>query len=113
MAVILIKDTFSAILFETRGPVHGRLVVHGEVELPTPSWHPRLVLASPQGINPGILLLNLETRKPTGTEPQHVVREEVAFVRLTGPHAYGEVTILNHNGAGITINVRSTVNPNE
>jgi hypothetical protein len=94
-------DTFSAIFSPSSGSVAGRLVVHGKVRVPTPGWKVRLTAAKPPGINPHNLLLILEATRPTGIEPQHVVEDEVAFVRLSAAGIITSVSILNSFGEGV------------
>ena len=95
------ENTFSAIFFPASQGAEGRLVVHGKVRVPTPGWKVRLTAANPQGINPRILLLILEATQPTGIEPQHVVEDEVSFVRLSQTGFYSSVSILNSHGNGV------------
>ena len=100
-AVDALENTFSAIFFPPSQGAEGRLVVHGKVRVPTPGWKVRLTAANPQGFNPRILLLVLEATQPTGIEAQHVVEDEVSFVRLSETPFHSSVSILNSHGNGV------------
>jgi hypothetical protein len=96
------QDTFSAVFVPPSHGVKGRLVVHGKVLVPTPGWKVRLTFATPQGFNPRILLLVLEATQPTGIEPQHVVEDDVSFVRVMDSPFYTSVSVLNSHGEGVS-----------
>ena len=70
-----------------------KLEVHGQCTFPTPGFKVHLKKKEPQGINPGILLLEKVVAPPTGIEPQHVVTVSVSFEEHTNAH-YHEVEIL-------------------
>lgn len=95
------EGSFSAVFYPPSHGGKGRLVVHGKVQVPTPGWRVRLRFATPQGFNPRILLLVLEATQPTGLEPQHVVEDEVSFVRLMESSFYASVSVLNPHGEGV------------
>jgi hypothetical protein len=59
------KDKFKAWKDEMPGSPH-KLIVTGEVECPTTGWKVGLSEARPGGINPAILILQIDALKPTG-----------------------------------------------
>ncbi|MHC6157521.1 hypothetical protein ACVSQB_37860 [Bradyrhizobium elkanii] len=62
---VLLEDTFRAWIDHVldSGP---KLIVTGEVQVPTAGWHVRLTRRSPQGINPNILILDVTSERPHG-----------------------------------------------
>lgn len=79
-----------------------RLRVQGSLETPTPGYKLCLSKAVPQGFNPAVLILELETQPPSGNVPQVVTRTPVAYEEVTDQR-YTQVTILPLN---VTINVQ-------
>lgn len=84
-------------------PGPARLRVTGTVETPTPGYTVTLCKASPQGINPKILLLTLERRPPTGIVAQVITVVPVEYGEETDVK-YTQVTILPD---GFTIDVEN------
>ncbi len=74
-------------------PGPARLRVTGQVQTPTPGYTLRLCKATPQGINPNILLVTLERQPSTGIEPQHVVTVPVEYHEHSDVQ-YTQVSIL-------------------
>ncbi|NOJ46068.1 hypothetical protein [Bradyrhizobium archetypum] len=60
---VLLEDTFRAWIDHVPdgGP---KLIVIGEVQVPTAGWHVRLTRRSPQGIDPNILILDVTSERP-------------------------------------------------
>jgi hypothetical protein len=96
------KATFKAWKDEMPGSAH-KLIVTGEVVFPTTGWKARLSEAVPQGINPSILVLELDTTKPIGNAGQMVTRSPVRFEK-TPAGAYDQVMIRGA-GANFTLDV--------
>jgi hypothetical protein len=83
-------------------PRPARLRVNGTCIMPTPGYKLTLTRAEPQGINPNILLLNLEVETPGGIVPQVLTPTPVAYEEVTDHH-YLQVTILPD---GATVDVQ-------
>ncbi len=69
------------------------LRVTGDVTEPTTGWKVSLERASPQGINPKILLLNLVEVKPTGAAGDVVTTHHVRYEENPAQVEYTQVTI--------------------
>lgn len=72
----------------------GRLTVTGEVMLIGTGTTAKLVLHQPQGINPAILLLDLEIHSTGGIEGQIARWVPVSYEQKTSGRQYKEVDIL-------------------
>jgi hypothetical protein len=79
--------------------------VTGVVVLPTPGFEVRLVEASPQGINPADLILDLEVRPLPGIWPQRVTSMSVRYDQSPGKVAYQSVLIREPDGDAIQVPV--------
>jgi hypothetical protein len=88
----LLKDTFSAWI-DKMPPANPRLIVTGEVQVPTSGWKVKLVRKIPQGINPNILLLDVEATAPHGTVSQLVTTIPVRYEEGPPEHDYTDVTV--------------------
>jgi hypothetical protein len=86
-----LKDKFKAWQDEMPGSAR-KLIVTGEVQCPTTGWKVVLSEARPQGINPAILILDIEATKPTGPAGDVITIVPVRFETAHGA-AYKEVTI--------------------
>src|ERR1700730_13576401 len=62
---ILLKNPFKAWIDHMPG-ARPRLIVIGDVQVPTSGWHVGRTKRSQQGINPNILMLDVNARKPSG-----------------------------------------------
>ena len=90
----------------THGVDTVQLHVKGVCQEPTPGYTLTLEPASPQGINPEILLLQLTVKAPTGIEPQHVTPTPVEYTQnyvIPRNHPPRQITILPE---GITLDVK-------
>ena len=86
-------------------PQPARLSVTGTCQMPTPGYKLSLEKATPQGINPAILLLNLKIQKPGGIVSEVITATPVSpYEEKTATH-YKSVTILP---GGDNIPVRET-----
>lgn len=93
----VLKDTFRA--WMDNMPVGGpKLIVIGDVVAPTGGWNVSLRPASPQGINPNILILTIEARPPTGESSQVETKIPLRYVEAPPAHPYTEVTIRSSGG---------------
>ena len=73
-------------------PSTHKLIVTGKVQCPTTGWKVTLVEAKPQGINPSILILALDAKRPSGQAGQMITPVDVRFERAPGSQ-YQEVAI--------------------
>lgn len=79
--------------------------VTGVVVLPTPGFEVRLVPASPQGINPAQLILDLQVTPLPGIWPQLVTSMSVRYDQIPVGVAYQSVLIREPDGDAIQIPV--------
>jgi hypothetical protein len=79
--------------------------VAGIVTMPTPGYDVSLVYASPQGINPRDLILDLQIRRRPGVWPQVVTPIPVRYDVETGASNYTSVLVRLPDGTGITLQV--------
>lgn len=88
----LIKNEFKAWI--TRMPPGPpKLIVIGKLEVPTGGYSAKLTRAVPQGINPAILLLDVQVTKPTGNVIQVISRIDVRFEESPPLVKYSSVTV--------------------
>lgn len=73
-------------------PSPARLRVTGECAMPTPGYKLSLTRATPQGINPQILILDLAVEPPSGIVSQVVTTIKVRYDETTNQH-YDSVMI--------------------
>jgi hypothetical protein len=85
------ENSWSAIL-DKMPPEPPRLTVKGICTCPTGGFTVSLTKAVPQGINPAILILDLETVAPTGIVNQMVTDYEVTYEEYNSPN-YQEIEI--------------------
>ena len=74
-----------------------KLVVTGEVEMSQLNETPRLTEASPQGINPSILVLNLDAVSHGNVGGQATSWEPVTFEKPVEEDQYSQVQIDGHS----------------
>ena len=106
MPATLLKNTFSAWIDQMPGSTP-KLIVAGEVEVPTSGWQASLKRAVPQGINPNIILLDLEAKAPTGNVLQVVSKIPVRYEESPPNVNYTQATIRDNNES-LTIGVKTT-----
>ena len=102
----LLNDTFRAWIDHMPGS-GPRLIVIGEMQVPTTGWHVRLTRRSPQGFNPKILILDVSAEKPHGMAGQMVTTIPLRYEEHPPQHDYTQVTIAN-GGDSVTIGVGHT-----
>jgi hypothetical protein len=103
---LLLKETFKAWI-DHMPPGGPKLIVTGDVQVPTGGWQVTLTRRSPQGINPDILLLDVSAQAPNG-----MVTQVISIIPLryqAGPplHPYTQVTV-SDGGDAVTIDVANT-----
>src|SRR4051794_14391665 len=88
----LLKGTFKAWI--DRMPGSGpKLIVIGDVQVPTTGWHVTLLRHSPQGINPTILILDVSAQQPTGMAGQMITVIPLLYDERPPQSDYAQVTI--------------------
>ena len=86
-------------------PGPASLHVTGIAIMPTPGYDVSLVEATPQGINPKDLILDLVISKKPGRWPQHVAQIPVRFDRSPAQVDYESVLVRLSDGSGTPIKV--------
>ena len=77
------------------------------MEAPTLGWKVRLVKASPQGINPDIIILDIEARKPDEDSGDQVETHELKYNEDPPGREYKQATI-RYERLAFTIDVKVT-----
>lgn len=101
-SVRVLEDTFRA--WHNLMPPAPSFIVTGEVEAPTPGWSVTLTPAVPQGINPDILILELNATRPSGPTIQIPTLIPVRYQQVPPARHYSQVTI-RHGRREFTIGV--------
>ena len=97
---------FKAYIDQMPGTSPGhKIIVLGSVICNTTGWKVELTEASPPGINPSILILDVKSTKPSGMAGQMITPVLVRFDKNNG-EKYKQVTIRGA-GADFTIDVGS------
>jgi hypothetical protein len=79
-------------------PPGRRLHVQGKCEYPTGGWKITLEKASPQGINPAVLIIRKVAKAPQGAATQQITTYEPKYEQKLGPdEKYDQVTIVPDN----------------
>ena len=105
---VLLKNTFKAWIDRMPGPsAHPRLIVIGDVQVPTTGWHAWLTRHEPQGINPNILILDVNAQKPSGEAGQMVTTIPLRYEEHPPHHNYTQVTVRDGKDE-VTVGVGST-----
>jgi hypothetical protein len=81
------------------GPQPPTLFVTGNVTVPTPGYAVRLEVASPQGINPRVLILDLKVEALPGVWPQVVATKQARFELSPYKDTYDSVLVQLPEGA--------------
>jgi hypothetical protein len=104
----LLKNTFKAWIDRMPGPgAQPKLIVVGDVQVPTSGWHVWLERRVPQGINPDILVLDVKARKPGGIVLEVITTIPLRYEERPPQREYTQVTIVN-GAESVTIGVGST-----
>jgi hypothetical protein len=83
--------------------------VIGTVLLPTPGYEAKLEVASPQGINPRDLILDLHLVKKPGIWPQHVTPVLVRYDRTPYDGGYQTVLVREPDGDVVQLDVEEAL----
>jgi hypothetical protein len=104
--VTVIKQSFRAWI--DRMPMSApRLYVSGDIVTPTGGWTASLSRAVPQGINPDILILQVDATPPAGGAPTVLTTIPLRYEEAPTAHTYTGVTI-RHGRGDFTIDVGET-----
>ncbi|MDO8878303.1 MAG: hypothetical protein Q7V40_19685 [Pseudolabrys sp.] len=102
----VLQETFTAWI-DSQPPGPQKLIVTGDIEVPTSGWSAKLTRATPQGVNPAVIILELALTKPTGNVLQVVSRVKARYEESPPGHAYTEATI-RHEKLEFSIPVKPT-----
>ncbi|PJG55396.1 hypothetical protein CVM73_10055 [Bradyrhizobium forestalis] len=94
---VLLRNTFKAWIDRAPG-APPKLIMTGDVRVPTNGWRARLTKRSPQGINPKILILDVNAQEPSGEAPQEITTIPLRFEESPPQDEYGQVMIANGKG---------------
>jgi hypothetical protein len=102
----LLKDTFRAWIDRMPGR-QPRLIVTGDIEVPTSAWTASLERAVPQDINENILLLTLVARPPSGMANQVISTLHLRYEESPPQRKYTQVTVSDGRDS-VTVDVGAT-----
>jgi hypothetical protein len=88
-----IQESFRAWI-DKQPPGPNKLIVVGKVEVPTAGWTAALK-RRPPGINPNILMLEVQKIPPTGNVNQVVMQIDVRYEEAPPAALYTDVTIFD------------------
>jgi hypothetical protein len=94
---VLLRDTFKAWIDCTPG-APPRLIMIGDVLVPTNGWQARLTKRSPQGINPKILILDVNAQDLGGEAQESITTIPLRYEESPPQDEYGQVMIANGRG---------------
>jgi hypothetical protein len=94
---VLLRNTFKAWIDRAPG-APPKLVMTGNVRVPTNGWQARLTKRSPQGINPKILILDVNTEHPGGVGQEEITTIPLRYEESPPQDEYGQVMIANGRG---------------
>jgi hypothetical protein len=94
---ILLRNTFKAWIDRPLG-APPRLIMVGDVRVPTDGWQARLTKRSPQGINPKILILDVNAQQPEGDATLEITTIPLRYEESPPQDEYGQVMIANGEG---------------
>ncbi|EJN12227.1 hypothetical protein PMI42_04358 [Bradyrhizobium sp. YR681] len=100
---VLLRNTFKAWIDRAPG-APPRLVMVGDVRVPTNGWQARLTKRSPQGINPKILILDVDAERPAGTAQEEITTIPLRYEESPPQDEYGQVMIATCKGE-IVVNI--------
>lgn len=102
----LLKDTFKAWIDRMPGGPP-KLIVIGDIEVPSLAWTARLVRAVPQGTNPNILLLTVVAQPPHGNSGAVISQLHLRYEESPPQRNYTQVTV-SDSGDSVTVDVGTT-----
>jgi hypothetical protein len=94
---VLLRDTFKAWIDRAPGGPP-KLVMVGDVRVPTDGWQARLTKRSPQGINPKILILDVAAERPAGAAQEEITTIPLRYEESPPQDEYGQVMIATCRG---------------
>ncbi|TYL98190.1 hypothetical protein FXB40_06880 [Bradyrhizobium rifense] len=94
---VLLRNTFKAWIDRVPG-APPRLIMIGDVRVPTNGWHARLTRRSPQGINPKILILDVSAQESGGEAREQITTIPLRYEESPPLDEYGQVMIANGKG---------------
>jgi len=94
---VLLRDTFKAWIDRAPG-VPPRLIMIGDVRVPNNGSLARLTRRSPQGINPKILILDINAQQPAGTALGEMTTIPLRYEESPPQDEYGQVMIAHSRG---------------
>jgi hypothetical protein len=95
---VLLRNTFKAWIDRAPG-APPKLVMVGDVRVPTNGWHARLTKRSPQGINPKILILDVSALQPDGAaQEEKITTIPLRYEESPPQDEYGQVMIATCKG---------------
>jgi hypothetical protein len=103
----LLKDSFKAGIDKLSGLSAPKLIVDGNVEVPSAGWKVTLARKEPQGFNPAILLLEIRAEQPYGSVDQIIQSIPVRYEETPPKNDYTQVTVFDGKDS-VTIDVQIT-----
>ncbi len=100
------EDPIATSDWSTRTSASGTLLVSGTVTVPNPGYDVALRFASPQGINPRELILDLKLTRRDGIWPQVVTRVPVSYRQAGASGLYDSVLIRLAGGGSVQLDVK-------
>lgn len=94
---VLLRNTFKAWIDRAPG-APPRLIMTGDVRVPGHGWRARLTRRSPQGINPKILILDLNAQRPGGEAADEITTIPLRYEESPPQDEYGQVMIATCKG---------------
>jgi hypothetical protein len=102
----ILKDEFRAWIDKMPG-AGPKLIVTGNVEVPTGGWNVTLKPAVPQGVNPAILILEIRAVPPSGNVTEVITQIKVRYEEAPPRQKYTQTTIRS-DSSEFTIDVGTT-----
>ncbi|MBR0956809.1 hypothetical protein [Bradyrhizobium japonicum] len=94
---VLLRNTFRAWIDRAPGALP-RLIMTGDVRVPTNGGQARLTKRTPQGINPKILILDVNAQEPSSEAPQEITTIPLRYEESPPQDEYGQVMIAHSRG---------------
>lgn len=102
----LLKNTVKAWIDKMPVDPH-KLIVIGEIEVPTSGWRSDAKAADPQGINKDVIIVEATTIPPSGNVLQVISRVQFRYEESPPKHNYTDATV-RYDGQEHTVNVTIT-----
>ncbi len=94
---VLLRNTFKAWIDRVPGEPP-KLIMIGDVRVPANGSQARLTRRSPQGINPKILILDVNAQEPSGEAPQEITTIPLRYEESPPQDEYRQVMIATGKG---------------